>query len=196
MNLVRLGTHYGGRWIDLDSVTESSIVYSAGIGEDASFDLGLIQLKNCKVHGFDPTPRSIQWVKKNMNSACFIFHEYGLGPADFVENFYPPTNTEWVSHSILPNPKTLPIKVQLRSLVSIMHELNHSHIDLLKMDIEGAEYDVLNSARQILSLIKQICVEFHPAKGIVIADEIAKLTAFGFLLVKHDGEEYTFLRSV
>jgi hypothetical protein len=42
-----------------------------------------------------------------------------------------------------------------------MDELGHRHLDLLKLDIEGAEYEVLESleAEGIVSRI--LCVEFH-----------------------------------
>ena len=42
-----------------------------------------------------------------------------------------------------------------------MDELGHDHLDLLKLDIEGAEYEVLDSlaAEGIRSRI--LCVEFH-----------------------------------
>ena len=50
---------------DLNS---KSVVYSIGIGTDASFDLELINTFNCEIYGFDPTPKSIRWVKKNIDS--------------------------------------------------------------------------------------------------------------------------------
>ena len=35
-----------------------------GCGEDISFDLGLIEMFDCDVYGFDPTPKSIDFVNK------------------------------------------------------------------------------------------------------------------------------------
>jgi hypothetical protein len=59
-----LGTVYGGWTICLDGISESSIVYSFGVGEDASFDLAVIERYGAEVHAFDPTPSSIDWVNK------------------------------------------------------------------------------------------------------------------------------------
>lgn len=40
-----------------------------------------------------------------------------------------------------------------------------TEIDLLKMDIEGAEYEVLNDCRDSLQNVKQLFVEYHSAPG-------------------------------
>ena len=54
--------------------------------------------------------------------------------------------------------------VQAKRLQSIISELGISKIDLLKMDIEGAEVSVLASLEpEILQRIGQITVEFHSA---------------------------------
>ncbi len=42
-----------------------------------------------------------------------------------------------------------------------MDELGHKHIDLLKLDIEGAEYDVIDDLLTHGVLPHQILVEFH-----------------------------------
>jgi len=42
-----------------------------------------------------------------------------------------------------------------------MRELGHVSIDLLKMDIEGAEYDVLADMISQRIPVKQLLVEFH-----------------------------------
>jgi hypothetical protein len=59
--LVRLGTTYGGWIIPVDAgLTADSICYSAGAGEDISFDCALVERFHCQVRVIDPTPRVIQ----------------------------------------------------------------------------------------------------------------------------------------
>src|SRR5262249_40125580 len=54
------------------------------------------------------------------------------------------------------------IEVQARKLESLFNEIRAPRIDVLKMDIEGAEVMVLRSlADTILRAIGQITVEFH-----------------------------------
>ena len=60
------------KWVNLIFL----FIYSFGIGEDISFDTELIGLYSCIVHGFDPTPRSINWIHFNTTPNKFIFHDY------------------------------------------------------------------------------------------------------------------------
>lgn len=50
----RIGSEYGGWVVPRGSVSRSSICYCVGVGEDVSFDLGLISQFGCAVHAFDP----------------------------------------------------------------------------------------------------------------------------------------------
>lgn len=53
--LTRLGTPWGGLHVDLDLITPKSLVVSAGLAGDISFDLDLIDKRDCYVVGVDPT---------------------------------------------------------------------------------------------------------------------------------------------
>ncbi len=54
---------------------------------------------------------------------------------------------------------------RLTTLPQLMRECGLERIDLLKMDCEGSEWDILPAAREVLTRIRQICMEFHPARG-------------------------------
>ena len=63
-----------------------------------------------------------------------------------MHKFYLPSNEDYVSCSLEKGMKgTKFINVNVRTLKTIMKELNHSKIDLLKMDIEGTECDVIEN---------------------------------------------------
>jgi len=49
----------------------------------------------------------------------------------------------------------------MRNLEAICKELKHDRIDVLKMDIEGSEYDIIPSLLESEIQIKQILIEFH-----------------------------------
>ena len=57
-DLITIGTEYGGWTIPANYLTESSICYLAGAGEDISFDVGIVEKYGCQVLLFDPTPRA------------------------------------------------------------------------------------------------------------------------------------------
>jgi hypothetical protein len=50
-----LGTNYGGWYVPIDmNLTKDSVVYSAGVGEDISFDILLQNKYDCHVYLIDP----------------------------------------------------------------------------------------------------------------------------------------------
>src|SRR5262249_33951043 len=80
------------------------------------------------------------------------------------------------------------IEVQARKLESLFNEIRAPRIDVLKMDIEGAEVMVLRSlADTILRAIGQITVEFHsdPVFGFDLHRDVEEIICFlrrrGFL---------------
>ena len=102
----RYGSDYGGWDIVTAGVNSRSVVYSFGIGEDVSFDIGLIEKYNLIIHAFDPTPKSIEWVKKQNLTKQFILHEYGIAAFDGNVSFNPPDNPNHISHTLLERPST------------------------------------------------------------------------------------------
>lgn len=199
--VMRLGTDYGGWNFNPDLLNRDSVVYSAGIGEDASFDLALIQKFGMTIHGFDPTPKSIRWVQSQNMPPQFILHPYGVSPTDGELIFHAPENPSHVSLSVVERPKpTERIVLPVRELVGIMNELGHDHIDLLKMDIEGSEYDVIADLLERKIPIKQLLVEYHHRFPGIGNDRtqasIDLLERHGFKLfsISPSAEEYSFLK--
>ena len=160
----RHGSEYGGWTICPSDLTRNSIVYSLGVGDDISFDLSLIEKYGVSVYAFDPTPKSVQWVKSQQLPKEFNFYESAVLDYDGVAKFYPPNDPDWVSYTISEHEYATAdraIIASVRRLSSIMHELGHERIDLLKMDIEGAEYAVLRDMIRSGIQVSQLAVEFH-----------------------------------
>ena len=159
------GSKYGGWALPLNSVSRDSIVYSFGIGEDASFDLALIEATGCEVYGFDPTPKSLAWVRAHVNEPRFQIRPWALGVTDGQLELWLPKNPEHVSASCRPSQHLSQesIIAQCMGLGSIMQYLQHDHVDVLKMDIEGSEYEVLVSllGSDLIKKIGLLLVEFH-----------------------------------
>ncbi len=49
----------------------------------------------------------------------------------------------------------------MKSIKDIVYELGHKQIDVLKMDIEGSEYNVIDSIVNSEIPVNQILIEFH-----------------------------------
>ena len=159
------GNDYGGFFVATDFVNENSVVYSFGIGEDVSFDLEVIKEYGAKVHGFDPTPKSVKWVSNQQLPEKFKFYDFGISDKTGDAVFYFPKNPDFVSGSVVAEQSNIDlqnrINVHLKTLKDTSQFLGHQKIDILKMDIEGAEYDVLEDIVKSDLYIGQILVEFH-----------------------------------
>lgn len=74
------------------------------------------------------------------------------------------------------------VQVPALSVPEIMSEMGWDTIDVLKLDIEGAEKDVLRRNNSWLSKVRIITGESHVNAGYPYADLQADLHAFGFAL--------------
>ncbi|HWK49396.1 MAG TPA: FkbM family methyltransferase, partial [Steroidobacter sp.] len=203
-DLVRLGSKYGGWIVPAAAVREDSVCYCVGVGEDISFDLALMEHFGCEVHAFDPTPRAIEFVRKNAAELRrFHFHPLGVWDRDELLRFYAPSNPAHVSHSVMNLQQTDSyFEAPCRSLTSLMEELGHARIDLLKLDVEGAEHRVIAAMLEHAVTAKVLCVEFDeatmeltPESRQRIVTTAAALASHGYLLVAQEGRSnYTFMR--
>ena len=193
---------YGGNhgWVvDYSKLNSNSVVYSVGVGSNIDFDLALIEELKLAVYAFDPTPRSIEWIKKQSLSKSFKFIPVGLGSNDGEMEFFPPRKESSTHFSPIDRYDNLgveTIKAPVKTLKSLAQEFCHQIIDLLKMDIEGAEYDVIDNLEEQGVEINQILIEFHHMyKGISLDDTknaIDKLRKLGFELFHISQRTYEF----
>jgi hypothetical protein len=79
-----------------------------------------------------------------------------------------------------------------------MSTLGHRSIDVLKMDIEGAEYDVISDLLSSRVQVDQLLVEFHhrwPEIGLLkTRNTVDQLNSAGFRIfdISPSGEEFSF----
>lgn len=179
-----------------------SIVVDVGLGEELSFPASLIDRYGCTVHGFDPTPRAIAFAKQ----AClpnFRLHEYGVAGTAGEADFHLPSNAKNVSGSLARADHLMGevVRVRLVDLPAALELSGVSRVDLLKMDVEGAEYDILRSEtfKAASSRIGIFCVEFHHRwrefGKLSTVDAVRTLSELGFSCVWRSAasnEEFTF----
>lgn len=195
-----IGSVYGG-WPLLNETSRGSLIFSFGVGEDISFDLGSIDKHSCQVHAFDPTPRSQKWVSEQRLPAEFCFHPEGLAGKNGIAEFAPPTNDEFASfHSTRGMDATVSgaITRRVRTIQSWIEDLNIGRPDVIKMDIEGFEFEVIDDMISSRCYPSQLLVEFHHGMyGFSDGDTrraVERLLSAGFELycVASSGREYAF----
>lgn len=196
---------YGGWAIPDGILSAESAVVDIGLGEDISFSESLIAEYGCSVHGFDPTPKSIAYVQDRA-PRNFQLHKVGVAGSNRMATFFLPNNPANVSGSITKSAHVgdNQIDVKLIDIDNVFNVINKDRIDLLKIDIEGAEYELLDSAsfRNNAARIKLLCIEFHHRwdefgpKATLAAT--SSLKHFGFECVWHareSNEEFTFMNT-
>lgn len=197
---LRLGNE-GTSWcICPGELSEASTVYSFGVGDDISFDLALIERFGLRVDAFDPTPRSNAWLAMQRTPEKFIFHPYGIGSRDGTATFYP-ENPKFVSYSVVERGLRSgeAFEAPIYRLNTILKLLGHKTIDVLKIDIEGSEYEVIDDLIASRVDARQLLVEFHHRWrefGVEKTREaIGTLNEAGFRIfyVSPEGLEYSFL---
>lgn len=195
-DIEKIGSDYGGWYIPANLINQKSICYCVGVGEDLTFDVGLLEQYSCEVYAFDPTPRAIEHAKKlTSKNPSFFFHAWGLYTSDAVLKFYAPKNPAHVSHSVVNLQKTKGyFEAECKRLSTIMKEFSHPKLALLKLDIEGAELEVLETIIEDNLDIDILCVEFHPQLGLRnLSRVITRLNQWKYKLIKIDNWNYTFL---
>jgi FkbM family methyltransferase len=193
--LERLGSRYGG-WIVPTHVTSpGSVCYLAGLGEDASLDLALAA-RGCDVVVLDPTPRAVAYAEAVFDGLDNVrFLPVGLWCTSGIVRFYAPANPSHVSHSAVNLQRTTEwFHAPCRTLGEIAAEFNHREIDLLKLDIEGAEFEVLERLIGEGMRPCAICVEFdQPVSVWRIIRQLRRLARAGYDVVAHDRWNFTLV---
>jgi FkbM family methyltransferase len=218
--LEKLGTSYGGWLIPVNSLTSGSICYMAGAGEDISFDVELAKRFQCDVYIFDPTPRSkahfdtvilaadmgkqtfthanIQYDLDKSIVTHLKFKEIGIWKNHDILKFYEPRDSTHVSHSITNLQKTDGyFEAPVEKLSDIMRSLGHDHIDMLKLDIEGAEFPVIDSIIEDKIEIRILCIEFHLEKEkdfSQVQSTINRLVQNGYAIIAKEALDFTFIK--
>lgn len=226
--LLRLGTDYGGWLVPLDSGLErESLCYLAGAGEDISFDCALAARFHCSVTIIDPTPRAIRHFEDLRNAvgqgqpfpinnraeefydidaadfARITFLPVGLGERDAALKFYLPKNAAHVSCSSVNLQKTEQyFEADCFRLTTLMTRRGDRLPDLLKMDIEGAEYGVIRDLLDSNALPRILLVEFDEVHTPLdrdadrrIAQHIRRLIEAGMRCIAIEGCNASFVRA-
>jgi FkbM family methyltransferase len=193
--LVRLGTDYGGWWVAPDALDRASICYCAGLGEDASFDQALLTTTGCQVWAFDPTPRAATYAR-SITDPRFHFEPVGIWSETREMEFFAPRDPAHVSYSIGSiQGTTESFRAKCESLPDVMARLGHGRIDLLKLNIEGAEAAVLEAMLRSSIRPTQICVAFEAIEmPWRTRRRIKDLQTAGYTVAHSEGYSYLFVR--
>lgn len=143
--LIDLGSAYGGWTVPGELIRPSWVCYSVGAGADITFDLELIHRYGVEVRAFDPISEYIEIATKEAaDEPRFSARQAAIAAGDGplrMQRTHDPRSQSVSSAGLYESSEFF--EVPGRTLPSLMAELGDERIDLLKLDIEGGEYEVI-----------------------------------------------------
>jgi len=134
---------------DLGSNIGFSVLYFKSLFPDAH------------IYAFEPNPLVYSKLESNcrglLNVQCF---NVAISNLDGEKDFFVGEKSSLSSSFLKRNESYQSIKVRTRSLDSIVNEQQINNIDLVKFDVEGAEYDVFINCKK-LNKIRDLIGEVH-----------------------------------
>jgi FkbM family methyltransferase len=173
-------------WADIQHVVDCG----ANVG---AFSLWIALKTNARIFAVEPNPRAYPLFERNLTvfkgrvrllravvagqQGNRILHDSGFAARSSIAAVASGSST---------------VSVRAVTLEDIIKESGFPQIDLLKMDIEGAEEEVFASASPVtLGMVRTALIEFHPNMGCDPATVVAKLELSGM----KTGVEGTLIRA-
>ena len=182
-----------------------SVVYSLGVGDSVEFDLHLIEHYGLTVHTFDPTPYSEEWMSGLELPPDLKFHKWAAAGEDGSLRLFRRISKRGKKSKVMwtvegqAGDGSEYIDAPAYTIRTMMEKLGHERVDLLKIDVEGAEYEILDSLDKTERLPVQLLVEFHHRfPGISkqrTAESIQMLRGLGYQIfsISETGREIGFV---
>jgi FkbM family methyltransferase len=179
-------------------LNSSSVVYSGGVGKDISFELELAKQFKLAIYLYDPSPTGIETIKKLGSLPEKVsFFPLGLYKENGTFSFDNPFWEGEGSFILNQTSQNTLNSFVCQNIATCMKNNGHTKIDLLKIDIEGAEYGVVEEIMEKNIAIDQICVEIHtfePFSRAKRQELVKKLENFGYLLFHKKGADFSFIK--
>ncbi|KAG0308190.1 hypothetical protein BGZ98_008698 [Dissophora globulifera] len=145
----------GGKWICGMSLYEEAprpkcVIYSFGVNYETRFEGEMLDRTECEIWAYDASVKSMGPETHGRPGA--YFRPYFVGDRDYVDAQ----------------------GIQWKTLRTLMRENGHDWIDILKVDIEGAEYPTFNAIMDDFGEVlpfSQLQIEIHVDKKSIAFDQ-------------------------
>lgn len=179
------------------------VAVDVGTGDDPDLSRYLIANYGLECFAVDPTRKHAPALKAlERELAGFHYLPYALGPQCCKVRFYESkvnvSGSVLLDHRNIVNDPVVSYSVDMVTLEELLRIVGKDDIALMKIDIEGAEYDLIRSLDlSLLRRIRQLIVEFHhgTVAGITWRDtgrSIARVERSGMKAFVYNGRDCYF----
>lgn len=191
-------------YIFLDRFSADSTIVDVGCGSEAEFCIHMDRAYSAKTYGVDPTRKHAEALARIESSTKGRFKHIPKAVASSAQNltFFESVENESGSirqdHRNVENDTVRSYEVESLTLTSLREEIGRESVDFLKLDLEGAEYDLLPSVKkEDLLPFQQVFIEFHHHCLDAYSKEdsfklVERLSSFGLQFVTMDDHNYLF----
>jgi FkbM family methyltransferase len=161
--IVELGSAYGGWRIPEGAVSAGEICYCVGAGGDITFDLELIGRYGAVVRAVDPVEAyEAGALEAARGESRFTFRRVAVTTSDgpIRMQAHHEQNSSSLSAAGLYETDDW-IEVAGRTIPTLMREFGDDHIDLLKLDVEGIEYELVPTLDLLALGVRVFAIQLH-----------------------------------
>lgn len=176
-----------GHNVDFDSLSNDSIIVDAGVsrGEFVKFIRKDARTSEARIYGLEPSSLNMKHLRNMKLGNTVLEHRALVGDhsPDKVKFYAKDNNPGWGNLYNMYGKPTSVYEVKVVRINSILRFFGIPRIDYLKMDIEGAEYEIIETmSPEIVTKINEISMEIHkhPKKGFKPNILVDILSTFGF----------------
>lgn len=197
-SIVELGTAYGGWKIPEGAISAGQICYCVGSGGDISFDRELMHRYGAVVRAVDPVEIFERLaLEETAGESLFTFRRAAVTAKDGplrMQTHHEAASSSLSAAGLYEGDKW--VEVEGRTIQSLMREFGDERIDLLKLDLEGMEYEVVPTLDLVELGVSVFSIQLHHAGTVRQAlNLVESLKRQGFRLVaQRPVVKLTFLR--
>ena len=174
-------------------------ILSGGVGNDITFESAMNVRFGAKIALFDPSPTGERTIEKLSPLADgLVFYPYGLAGSCDVISFAKPEKPEEGSWRNAPDQNDISFKCF--DYNGALDLAGFKQCDLVKIDIEGFEYDFIKQLLKSEFLPSQIAVEMHDfLPGHSLFETLSlryRLNRVGYRLVWKRRHDHLFIKHI
>jgi FkbM family methyltransferase len=160
------------RVYDYYPLSDSDIVLDIG-GHIGSFSAkAALQVPHGRVFVCEPFPDTFVYLSKNVAGFSHVTpNQVAISDHNGTDTLYY-SDSNPAENSLVRQAENA-VDVRISTMADFFHDTGITHVDLMKIDCEGAEYDILFASESELSKIEKIVMEIHEPKYFGLSDRFS-----------------------